>query len=156
MCLSNQCKELDNWEISVCYSCLSRMRSTGPGGIKTTRQQSVPETLAVSRRTKYPYVLPTWRERTPPSDRKWPRFGRNSAAVAASLANTRTAWLTSDEGVEQNQEVGEWKPDLRLWMFGVAWQTEWKRWWWWWGGGGGGGQCRWLRWWMYEMRRRLV
>lgn len=71
------------------------------------KQQNVPEMLAVLRRTKYPCALPTWSERTPPSDRKWPRFGRNWAAVATSLVNTRTVSLTSDEGVEQNQEEEE-------------------------------------------------
>lgn len=79
------------------------MRSTGPGGIKTMRQQSVPEMLAVSRRTKYLCVLPTWRERMPPSDRKWPRSGRNWAAVATSLVNTRTVSLTSDEGTQSRR-----------------------------------------------------
>lgn len=73
--------------------------------------QSVPEMLAVSRRTRYRCVPPTWSERTPPSDRKWPRCGRNWAAVAASLVNTRTASPTSDEGVEQNQEEEENKLD---------------------------------------------
>lgn len=75
------------------------------------RQQSVPEMLAVSRRTKYLYAPPTWRGRTPPSDRKWPRCGRNWAGVAASLANTRTVLLTSDGGVEENQEEEEYKLD---------------------------------------------
>lgn len=95
------------------------MRSTGPGGIKTMKQRSAPEMLAVLRRTKYQCVPPTWRERTPPSDRKWPRYGRNWAAVATSLANTRTASLTSDEGVEQIQEEEEIKAGLnwRLWIF---------------------------------------
>ena len=81
-----------------------RMRSTGPGDIRTTRQQSAPETLAVSRRTRYLCALPTWSERTPPSDRKWPRYGRNLAAVATSLVNTRTVLPTSDDGEERNQE----------------------------------------------------
>lgn len=103
------------------------MRSTGPGGIKTTKQQSVPGMLGVLRRTKYPCVLPTWKERTPPSGRKWPRCGRNWAAVAASLVNTRTVSPTSDEGAERNQGDGELKLDsnLRLWIFGVTWWTEW-------------------------------
>lgn len=84
-----------------------RMRSTGPGGIKTMKLQSVPETPAVSRRTKYQCVLPTWREKTPPSDRKWPRSERNWAAVATSLVNTRTVSPTSDEGAEQKQNQEE-------------------------------------------------
>lgn len=62
------------------------------------KQQSVPEMPVVSRRTKYPCALPTWSERTPPSGRKWPRFGRNWAAVATSLVNTKTASATSDGG----------------------------------------------------------
>lgn len=92
---------ISNVFINAPCFCLSthRMRSTGPGGIKTTRQQSVPGMLAVSRRTKYLCVLPTWRERTPPSDRKWLKSGRNWAAVATSLVNTRTILLTSDEGM---------------------------------------------------------
>lgn len=89
---------------NVCSFYL-RMRSTGPGGIKTTRRQSVPETPGASRRTKYPYGPPIWSERTPPFGRKWPRSGRNWAAAAASSANTRTASLTSDTHVGQNQEA---------------------------------------------------
>lgn len=88
----------------LCSFC-PRMRSTGPGGIKTTRRQSAPETLAASRRTKYPYGPPIWSERTPPSGRKWLRSGRNWAAAAASSANTRTASLTSETHVGQNQET---------------------------------------------------
>ena len=91
-----------------------RMRSTGPGGIKITKQQSDPETLGVSRRTKYPCAPPTWRERMLPSDRKWPRFGRNLAAVAASLANTRTVSVTSDDGVQENHKEEENKMDSIL------------------------------------------
>lgn len=75
------------------------------------KQQSVPEMLAVLRRTKYLCVPPTWRERTPHSDRKWPRSGRSWAAVATSLVNTRTVSLTSDEDVEQNQKEEEYKTD---------------------------------------------
>lgn len=75
------------------------------------KQQSVLEMLAVSKRTKYLCAPPTWREKTPPSDRKWPRSGRSWVAVVTSLVNTRTASLTSDEGVDQNQEVEEYKLD---------------------------------------------
>lgn len=90
-----------------------RMKSIGPGGIKTTRQQSVPGMLAVLRRTKSQCALPTWREKMPPYDRKWLRSVKNSAAVATSLANTRTALLTSDDGMkENNQEEEELKLDL--------------------------------------------
>lgn len=77
------------------------------------RQQSVPEMLAVLRRTKSQCVPPTWRERMPPYDRKWLRSGKNSAAVATSLANTRTASPTSDVGTEaKHQEEEELKLDL--------------------------------------------
>ncbi len=72
------------------------------------RQRSVPEMLAVSRRTKYPCVLPIWRERTLPSGRKWPRCGRNLAAVAASLVNTRTVLLTSDQGIKSRRGDESW------------------------------------------------
>lgn len=49
----------------------------------------------------------------PPYDRKWLRSVKNSAAVATSLANTRTALLTSDDGMkENNQEEEELKLDL--------------------------------------------
>lgn len=75
------------------------------------KQQSVPEMLAVSRRTRYPCVLPTWRGRTPHSDKKWPRCGRNWVAVATSLVNTRIVLLISDEGMEQNEEEEEYKLD---------------------------------------------
>lgn len=89
-----------------------RTRSTGPGGIKITRQRSVPEMPAASRRTKYLCALPTWRERTPRSDRKSLRSGRNWAVAAASLVNTRTVSPTSDDGVEQNRDGVEEKLDL--------------------------------------------
>lgn len=88
------------------------------------KQQSVLEMLAVIRRTKYLFVPPTWRERTPPSDRKWRRSERSLAAVAASLVNTRTASLTSDEGVQLNQEEEEYNLDNIYDFLGVAHWTE--------------------------------
>lgn len=46
------------------------------------------------------------------------------AVVAASLVNTRTASLTSDEGVQLNQEEEEYKLDNIYDFLGVAHWTE--------------------------------
>lgn len=71
------------------------------------KQQSAPGMHAVSRRTKSLCVLPTWRGRTPPSDRRWQRCGKNWVGVATSLVNTRTISLTSDGNPEAKQEEEE-------------------------------------------------
>lgn len=123
-----------------------RMKSTGPGGIKTMKQQSVPEMLAASRRTKYLCALPIWREKMPPCDRKWLRCERNWVGAATSLVNTRTASLTSDDGMEnkiRKRRNISWIKFKTLKFWGGMMDRLGSRWWWLW-------------WWMYKMRRRFV
>lgn len=60
----------------------------------------------------------------PPSDRKWPKSGRNWAAVATSLVNTRTILLTSDEGMGGIRKGRKKKLDMRLWIFVDGWHDD--------------------------------
>lgn len=60
---------------------LTRMRSTGRGGRRTTWRQSVPGTRADSRRTRSRCGRRSWSVRTRRYDRKWASYGMTFPAA---------------------------------------------------------------------------
>lgn len=79
------------------FTCLSnemfaffrRMRNTGRGGIRTTWRRSALVTPGVWKRTRSLSAPPSWSEKTPRYDRKWPSCAKTAAAVRRSCCCTK-------------------------------------------------------------------
>lgn len=61
------------------------------------RRPSAPGTPGGWRRTRSRCAPPSWSGRTPPSGRKWPTWGRSSAAAETSSTSTRAGTETCEE-----------------------------------------------------------